>query len=579
MLYTNKYALLKTFFFIFLLSAISASTLTDAEEKTDRMRVAVRDFGAIPDDSACDAIAIRAAVASVATKTKVRLVFEPGVYNLSEASVATRQGRLSMVHLWGLDDWVIEGAVDGKGNPATKLEMNLKLRNEVTGARHLDVRDCKRIHVKNLIIDQNPRMATAAKVLDVDQSSGRIEIEVLEGMPHFDGMFSFSANNWDLNTKLLIPGPAVTIGTNAAKFGKWSAIPGSPGHYSIRNESMAKLLKPGQGLSFHFNIVIPQGRSIDVYRCEDIIFENILVHNAIGMVMGAGDNRNMTFKRFHVKPEGNSLAVGPRDGIHISRSTGHLLMEDVIVRGVRWDPIVSYKYSAPIAERVSDQAIRLDPSNSKSAMILKVLKKGGQVHFWTGTNPTVREVAEVSENVVGFTSPLDASVKAGGIITPGEWHWEKAVIRDCIIESNYGTAIVYECDNLLVENCIFNNNAYSNIGLGATSKNAGLYTRHIVIRNNTFKGSTWEPKYSGSYLTQHRGTITLFNRNPFFRKQRYHRNILIENNLFQNLTGRNQPGAVDIKLAEDVTVRNNRYENVSRRLYIDEATTARVNFE
>jgi len=538
--------------------------------------VRVSDFGAVADDGKCDADAIRAAVASVSNLPNVRIVFDAGVYNLAEDSVADRGGRLAMVHLWGLDDWVIEGAADAAGNPATKLEMNLNLRNEVTGARHLDIRDCNRFEVRNLIIDQNPRMATAAKVTGVNRSSGLVRIEVLEGMPHFDGMASFSANNWDLGTGLLIPGPPVTIGTDASTFGTWSAVAGSPGSYTIVNKQIANLVRVGEGLSFHFNIVIPHGRAIDAYRCTDLVFENIFMYNIIGMAMGAGDNRNMTFRRFHIKPEGNSLAVGPRDGIHITRSTGRLLMEDVVVKGVRWDPIVSYMNPVSVAERTGNQSIRLDPLAPRVAQLLGVLKVGSELHFWTGANPSVRTVSSITNGQVEFTAPLDPSVQAGGLVTPGEWHWEEAIIRNSRIESNYGTAIVYESDNLLVENCIFRNNSYSNIGLGPTSTNAGMFTRNIVIRNNLFEDSTWEPKYTGSILEQHRGTITLFSKSPLFSTQAYHRDILIEDNLFRNLTGANAPAAVDIKLARNVSVRNNRFVNVARDIQVDAATTSGV---
>jgi hypothetical protein len=530
----------------------------------------------VPGDGICDAARIRAALASAAGLSGVRIVFDAGVYNLAEASIANRSGRLAMLHLWGLDDWTIEGAVDAAGDPATKLEMNLALGNEVTGARHLDIRDCRGFRAKNLIIDQNPRMATAARIVEVNRGTGLVRIEMLAGMPHFNGMASFSANNWDLTTKLLIQGPALTIGTDATQFDAWSAVPGAPGFYTMQSSSVANLVSVGQGLSFHFNVVAGQARSIDAYRCTDLVFENIFVHNAIGMVMGAGDNRNMTFRRFHAKPEGNSLAVGPRDGIHISRSTGRLLMEDVFVKGVRWDPIVSYKYSAPVAERINNQSIRLDPLDPKAALVLDTLKVGGRLHFWTGANPSVRTISSINSGLIEFNTPLDPSVQSGGLVTPGEWHWEEAVIRNSRIESNYGTAIVFESDNLLVENCIFRNNSYSNIGLGPTSTNAGMFTRNIVIRNNLFESSTWEPKYTGSYLEQHRGTITLFNKSPLFSTQAYHRDILIEDNLFRNLGGANAPAAIDVKLAGNVTVRNNRYVNVASDIQVDGATTTGV---
>jgi len=47
--------------------------------------VRVSDFGAVPGDGICDAVQIRAAVASAAGLSGVRVVFDAGVYNLAEA--------------------------------------------------------------------------------------------------------------------------------------------------------------------------------------------------------------------------------------------------------------------------------------------------------------------------------------------------------------------------------------------------------------------------------------------------------------------------------------------------------------
>ena len=209
--------------------------------------VHVRDFGAVPDDGACDVSAITAAIASVQGKPGSVIVFEAGVYNLKEASATRRNNHLAMMHLWDLEGLTLRGAQTPDGEPATVLEMNLELKNDITGATHIDIRNSRDIRVENLVLDHRPRFATAAEIVAVDAENDVVEIEVLPGMPHFDGMKSYSANNWDLETRLLVRVPALTIGINQGAFRRWEKIEGQERRYRIAGSGFSGRVAPGQG--------------------------------------------------------------------------------------------------------------------------------------------------------------------------------------------------------------------------------------------------------------------------------------------------------------------------------------------
>lgn len=532
--------------------------------------VAVADFGAVPDDGKCDAAAIRKAIASEEGNENVVISFQKGTYNLKEDAVLTKQNHTAMLFIWGQKNWTLRGVLDDLGDPATMLEMNLNLENQISGASHLDIRDNQNIRVENFILDQNPRFATAAKVLEVADNN-KVTIEVFEGMPHFDGMHTHSANNWDLETKKLIPGPAVTIGMTLGEENIFSKVNGYKRRYEIVSERFASMLKPGEGLSFHFNVIVGDGRTIDAYNNEDVFFENIFVHNALGMILGGGFNENMTFRKFHIKPEGNSLAVGPRDGIHLARNWGRMLMDDVYVKGVRWDPLVSYVRFIGISERINDRTILLDGTLKNQKEALKFIKPGSFLRFWSGEKPTTIDVAKIEGGNITLASDLTPEIKEGTYFSAEAWYWDEAIIRNCRIESNYGTGLVYECDNLIVENSVFRNNSYADIGLGPTSKNVGAFCHNIVIRNNLFEGSTWTDKYEN-----YRGSVTTFHKSPFFEKQAYHRDIKIEKNIFRNITGTNKPAAIHIKNAGDVLIRENEYINTDNKVLIEEISTENI---
>lgn len=530
--------------------------------------VHVIDFGAVPDDGKCDVAAITEAIATVQSKPGSVIVFDAGVYNLHENSATRWNNNLAMIHIRDLEGITLRGAKTPDGQPATVLEMNLELDNDVTGATHIDIRNGRDIRLENLILDHSPRFATAAEIVAVDRDADIVEIEVFPGMPHFDGMMSYSANNWDLETRLLIRGPALTIGLNQGAFRQWEKIAGAERRYRITGSGFSDRVSTGEGISFHFNLIAGDARTVDVYGSEDTVFENIYIHSTIGMSLGAGDNRNMTFRRFHIKPEGNSLAVGPRDGFHINRSTGRLLMDEVVVKGVRWDPIVSYTQSRKVSERTGDSSVRVP-----SIELVNLMQDGTEVVFWTGEIPHTAVVKERHQNgIVEFTAPLPYSVKAGTHFTPDAWIWNEAIIRNSLVEANYGTAIVYQSANLLVEDSVFRNNSYTNIGLGPTSGGAGVFAWNIVIRNNLFEQSTWDEKYRNS-VSAHRGTITMFQNHPDFESEAYNRNILIEDNIFRDLDVGQHAAAIHVKNARDVTLRRNKYENVTNEVIVDPDST------
>src|SRR5690606_23689034 len=190
---------------------------------------------------------------------------------------------------------------------------------------------------------------------------------------------------------------------------------------------------------------------------------------------------------------------------HFSNNAGQLLLDNVYVKGVRWDPIVSRSTFLEVAEVVSSTEIK----TTYSTGILDI-QAGDYVHFWAGDAPIIREITAVvslgtQNDKLTLSDPLPAEVVVGTRLTLPKYEWDQAIIRNTTVEGNFGTSIVFTNKNLLVEDSVFRNNAYSNIGLGPTSVNTGPFARNVVIRSNVFEDSTWVRKYN-NYL----GTITSF---------------------------------------------------------------------
>lgn len=537
--------------------------------------VFAKDFGAIPDDGQSDTEQITKAIRHAHANNKKYVVLEKGIYNLKG-----NNGKAPTIYVKGVENLKLIGQVTDNGQPATTLEVNLPLTNEegVKFSRHIDWRGSKNIGLENIVFDLNPRFSTSGKVVAVDQTDKRVEVEIFEGMSHFEGMKCFSANAWDLKTRTLLHQDALTINMKESYFDNlWHRVE-RPGKvvYAIKNMPFYNQVKVGDGISWHYAARTTSGISILFEDCEGLTLNNLHIYNSITLSIKTYDTRDITIRKVSIMPEGNSLAVGPRDGIHLSNSRGVLTVDSLYVKGVRWDPFVSRVNFVTIDDIVdANTIVSLYTAAGKAETMFQV---GDQVTFWCGDKPVKRALSGVKilesrgkkKHSLRFSEPLPAEAKKGTLISPPTW--DKASITNSVFEDNFGTAIVWENENCVMENNVFRNNAYHAIGFGTTSLNTGAFGENIVVRNNHFVSNGWINKYSGIYG----GAITTFEHHRAFSNEPYNTKILIEGNTFEDMSFNEEMGAIGIKNAQDVTIRNNIYRNIKNKVLIDKASTKNI---
>lgn len=537
--------------------------------------VFVRDFGAIPDDDKSDTEQITKAIKYAHANNKKYVVLDDGVYNLRGD-----EGQIPTIYIKGVNNLILIGQVTSDGQPATTLEVNLSLTNEegVKFSRHIDWRGSKNIGIENIIFDLNPRFSTSGEVVAIDPADKRVEVEIFEGMSHFEGMKCFSANAWDLETRTLKHVDALTINMEEPYFENlWHRV-NRPGKvvYAIKNMPFLDKIEIGDGISWHYAVKTSSGISILFDDCEGLTLNNLYIYNSITLSIKTYDTKDITIKKVNIMPEGNSLAVGPRDGIHLSNSRGVLTVDSLYIKGVRWDPFVSRVNFVTIDEIVdANTIVSVYTAAGKPETMFQV---GDQVAFWCGDRPVKRTLSAVKvlsnrgqkKHSLQFSKTLPAEVKKGVLISPPTW--DKASITNSVFEDNFGTAIVWENENCVMENNVFRNNAYHAIGFGPTSLNTGAFGENIVIRNNHFVSNGWINKYSGVYG----GGITTFENHRAYSNEPYNTKILVEGNTFEYMSFNEEMGAIGIKNAQDVTIRNNIYRNIKNKVLIDRASTKNI---
>lgn len=551
----NKINLTAFFFFMFMCCRTEA--------------VDVADFGALPDDGKCDTAAIRKAIQAAVSQGGAEVHFAAGVYDLIET--VPGNGHDNYIDISDAQNIALVGETDSSGRPATRLERHIKLNNDSSPYYEVSISDSHNISVRNVVLANNPPLGSTARVIAVDQANDEVTVEVLKGLPAYDGMRCASAHVWNLETGLIkrfgvTPNDGtLTIGMDIKAF--WEAVPGTDARQlKMRGAGFAQKVSVGDGISWHHKAT-ESFNQVEVMKSENVVFDNVLLPNVSNAGMLFGYNKNITLRKVRFEPENGNLAVGGRDGIHLSNSSGQLLVEDCYFKGLRMDPLVLRKTFGIVQEIRPDGSIVSKPGYTVPA--------GDKIRFWVGDEPQDRTIASVDLIKGGlyhyvFKEALPAGVTKGTAISFQTYTLDKGVIRNCVFEGNFGSAIVNFEENITVENCTFRNNSYQ-IKYGS-NQTSGAFVRNNVFRNNLCEDTSWID-------IARRGqpaTLVIHSLCKFFKDPRYNQHIEIYGNVFKNPSGPKDAVAIHVLNAEDVNIHDNVFEGFERRVLADEKTTRKI---
>lgn len=534
----------------------------------------VAEFGAFPDDGKCDMNAINAALVAAKKNNKPVIYFDAGTYNLRNTCIVPGKGYENYITLHKFKNFTIEGATDKNGKPATRIERNLKLSNDTEAPHQVDISYSKGITLRNLILTNDPPLGTTAKVIEVDKVGDSVTVEILDGLPCYDGMRCASAHAWNLEEGTLKrfgttpSGATLTIGLNVKAF--WEKIPGTEKSlYSLRGAGFAKKLDVGDGLSWHHKSS-EMHNQVQIMRSEDIILENIIMPNVSNAGILAGYNHNVTIRKVCFEPENGNLAVGGRDGIHLSNTSGVVLVEDCYFKGLRMDPLVFRKTFGVIQEIGDDSTIV-----SKPGFTIPV---GSKIRFWVGDEPEELEVT--GRKALGngnfwysFKEPIPKGTKESSVISFQAYSIDSGVVRNCVFEGNFGSAIVNFIENLIVENCVFKDNSYQ-IKYGANYL-SGAFVRNNVFRNNIIEDVSWIDIARRGQPS----ALMIHSLSRLFDNPKYNQHIKITGNIFRNPHGLKNSAAIHVLNATDVQIYNNTYEGYEQEVLVDNKSTKNITLE
>lgn len=504
----------------------------------------VADFGAVADDGKDDTKAIMAAIAASAN-----VEFAAGVYDLitplqpSAFIVVTNRSGLSL-----------NGASNAAG-PLTRLRRHVILTNDPRPPAIIDALNAHAMTVRSITFDSTPAHCTAGTVRSV--SATAVDVAVYAGLPVFDGMQSYCINTWDVRTRDLKAIPSISFGKS---IGSWRTT-GEPNIVRLTGTNLSDVLSAGDGISWHVSVSGPA--LLSFYGCDDLHIENVRISTANSIPIIIGQCSNTTIRGAVFRAEGAHYAVGPRDGIHISKPIGELLIEHCSFEGMRWDGLnIKSMYFVVRSVSMDTRAIIVEQSPTMYPLPIHP----GNAVFYRGGNKirSHRIAASVyrgKENGMPRHELSLSSLPEG--ITPGmtmscdSYNASSVIIRDSFFRNIAGSAIVLQEPTASIERCVFTNIMYASVHIGCTPME-GIPPDDVRVTGSLFDHCGWAT-YIGK--TGIRGMIAIENHN----KQLPSRcgNVFISNNIFRNNHGPVNDCAVYIDDADVVAVRDNRYERVT----------------
>ncbi|MDF2473033.1 MAG: hypothetical protein K0R21_815 [Anaerocolumna sp.] len=533
---------------------------------------------------------IRAAIQYAREHKKQEIIFGAGTYYLTDyvtidtVSIAHDDGcgdiREKDCHLLleDFDGITLKGRIAEDGSPMTILAGYNSQIVQTQLPAILWVNSCVNLTLKNLAFTREPETASAGIVRAIEKDT--IIVEVFEGLPCYDNMGAYCMNRFNLMDKSLL-GASLTFGfgfdTRFIKIGDRQL--------SLTDSAIAGIVKVGDGLSWH------QAGKTDFQlflgNCTNLIFENIRVYNTNSFAVLTENCKNISADRLIIKPKGNQLFTGPRDGWKIYRCTGKILIDNCHTEGVRMDGQNIHSNFMIVQEVLSANSVLC---TCKYAPI--PLTDGYKMEFYDGnkiyeneidhwefvggystqtiqSNNKTAGVAKVGTAnhitlyQIQFKRPLENFIQKGCLMTPLCWEPNLYICKNSTFHNIAGAGHLLRCGEVTIEKCQYKNLMNAGILMGAEFDThcEGGHAVNVKISECTFDNCGFKPRY-GDFGC---GCIAI--KSQGFQEP-LNQHILIEKNQFLN-----SKIALEIRDAQDVQIRNNYFDNITNRYIIEEIST------
>jgi len=429
--------------------------------------------------------------------------------------------------------------------------------------------NCNKTIFRNATLENQTPPFSQGNIIAISPDGRIIDVKVHDGYPMTiqDGYNTPVLNFFDPITRKLKKNARLSHIESVKQIG-----PGVLRFHLRKNDVNLSVVAPGDMTVWRR----VEGREVSFVNCADMKFTNVTMKNSIGAGVaefgGDGGNYYNYSITYAAPPEGASqkpLLSGSADGFYSMGTKHGPTVENCFFEGIHDDGVnIGSKYflvlectgnSAIVAAcsfrfGVGDKIRFYDYkySDAGDAKLLsfkkitnykespEVYKKHGSFRYrYRGPNGNL---------ILKMTFDRAPNLKPGFYATDLDRCGQNFIVRNCTFKDKRGRGCLVRGSGI-IENCLFENILMGGVNAIPEfhSFSEGPYVDGLIVKNNTFRNVGM----ANQYFT---GTVNISGfEGRFIELPGGHRNVLIENNRFENNDGPN----IVISTATNVTIKNN----------------------
>ncbi|WP_256011721.1 right-handed parallel beta-helix repeat-containing protein [Desertivirga xinjiangensis] len=277
--------------------------------------------------------------------------------------------------------------------------------------------------------------------------------------------------------------------------------------------------------------------AFNISSSNNIRFFDVNIYHCGGMGVIAQNSSNIYLDKVKVSPapgSGRIISI-TADATHFSNCTGKVVLENCLFENQKDDASNIHGIYSRITRVISPNEIEVKLVH-RQQFGFDYLEEGMELEFADGpsiktySKNTIKSLDRINKEYTRVTlrQPLDPATKSGDVIASINGYPE-VLIRNCVIRGNRARGILLNSrGTTIVENNVFHVPGAAILFEGDASfwyEQSGV--NNVIIRNNTFDNCNYGV-WGTACIEVGSGIVKEYRAN-----NSYHKNIVIENNVFK----------------------------------------------
>lgn len=402
------------------------------------------------------------------------------------------------------------------------------------------IMDSSHVTCRNISIDYATPFYAEGKIVAIEDGKTTLEIPERFSWCVENGQFFTRGDGWQVRaaTALGFHEDGRMVATGRAGDAYWGGKATQTGNNRVQFEQDARLLGFDVGQILVLRIWNRPYPAMVLHQAENTLLEDVVFHSSQGMALLAQMSRDVTIRGGGCVRGDARVHTAGADATHFSNCGGHISVRNALYEGMMDDAINVHSTCLSIEKVISPRQVELRFMHPQ-AVGFDVFPVGSTLQFIKGktleNHPSLGKavaVERVDERTVRLTleAPLPEGIGVGDAVENADYY-PSVDFSHNIVRANRARGTLFTTpEPVVVDGNQFIGSSGSAILLAGDAQ--GWYEsgrcRNVIIRNNLFEHNL----ICRYQFTE--GIISIYPevKEPSDQNERYHENILIENNTF-----------------------------------------------